>query len=86
MDSNKVTLVRERFLPKIREVAEILRQHETEALIMVIPQGPEWPIFFVGPGDQQGICHGINTRAADAAYETATRQRRADVAEAHIQP
>lgn len=85
MDSNEVSLIRERFLPKIREVAEALRICGTEAHIFVIPMEPTWPTFFVGPEGQEGVCPGISTRPADDAYKMATQQRRAAVAHASIQ-
>lgn len=84
MDSNKVALVQERFLPKIREVAAALRQHDTESLIIVIPKEPAWPIFFVRSDDQEGGCQAINTQQADRAYAKAMQQRRHDVAMAQL--
>lgn len=85
MDNNEVSLVRERLLPKVRELAEALRICGTDAHIFVIPTEPAWPTIFVGPGGKEGICQGIKTRPADDAFRLATQQRRADVARASIQ-
>lgn len=85
METQEVSLVRERFLSQTRAVAAALRQCGTEALIIVVPKVPTWPIFFVGPGDQEGICQGANTRQADEAYTRCTQQRRHDVAMAQLQ-
>lgn len=85
METEEVSLVRERFLPAIRELATDLCQCGTESLIIVIPKEPAWPIFFVRSGGQEGVCQAVNTQQADRAYAEVTQQRRHDVAMAQLQ-